>query len=375
MLMSSSRGVDERRQETFIHLVYPHDSITRAPGSIGWHLSRGLEEYGYQVRLHDPMRLGSIPHSSQDILIGHLMPTPGTVMRRSIARGGWKSIYLLQPFNLDPLQVGFVQPWIDRVDGFLAISGPKWKELLPFSPFAHWQPKMTFLDMAIDAERFPFSMTDRPSGRRRVLFIGHSGWTKNPLALQEVRRLLPDVEFGWAGSGTGLEGFTSLGFLDLSTQEGQDLVRGYDVTISLGHADANPTTVLESMCLGLLPVVSETSGWVEDQGVITVPYSRPDLIAARLRMVLEMGSIEWNNRRTMNRERVERRFNWAVFSKQVASTLASPPSNELTTPDSHSLRAIRVAQVVSPLRRNWRLHAQVARSLLRGQRTGEDQDQ
>lgn len=373
--MSSPRDVDVRNQATLIHLVYPHASETRAPGSIGWHLSRGLEEHGFEVRLHDPLRLGAIPHSSEDILIGHLMPTPGTAMRRSIARGGWKSMYLLQPFNLDPLQVGFIQPWIDRVDGFLAISGPKWKELLPFSSFAHWQPKMTFLDMAIDAKRFPFNISHRPDGKRRVLFIGHSGWTKNPRALQEVRRLLPDIDFGWAGSGTELEGFTPLGFLDLSTQKGQDLVRGYDVTISLGHADANPTTVLESMCLGLLPVVSETSGWVDDQGVITVPYSRPDLIAARLRLVLGMDAVEWDNRLTMNRERVERHFNWDGFSAQVAGALASPPSHEVTTPDPHSLSAIRLSQVVSPLRRNWRLHAQVARTFLQGQPTGGGQDQ
>lgn len=373
--MSSPWDVDVRKKQTLIHLVYPHASQTRAPGSIGWHLSRGLQEHGFKVRLHDPLVLGSIQHSSEDILIGHLMPTPGTAMRRSIAQGGWKSIHLLQPFNLDPLQVGFLQPWIDRVDGFLAVSGPKWRELIPYSPFAHWQPKMTFLDMAIDARRFPFSVSNRPDGKRRVLFIGHSGWTKNPLALQEVRRLLPDVEFGWVGSGTGLEGFTPLGFLDLSTQKGQDLVLGYDVTISLGHADANPTTVLESMCLGLLPVVSETSGWVEDQGVITVPYARPDVIAARLRTILKMDAVEWNNRLTMNRERVERHFNWDGFSAQVAGALASPPSREVTTPDTHSLTAIRVSQVVSPLRRNWRLHAQVARTLLRGQRTGEDQEQ
>jgi glycosyltransferase involved in cell wall biosynthesis len=372
--MNGPQNSESHCPNSVVHIAYPHDSETRAPGSIGLHLSRGLRERGFQVRLHDPLGLGSIPHSSEDILIGHLMPTPGTAMRRSIARGGWKSILLLQPFNLDPLQVGFIQPWIDRVDGFLAVSGPKWRELLPFSPFAHWQPKMTFLNMAVDAGRFPFSISSRTYGKRRVLFIGHSGWTKNPLALQEVRRLLPDIEFGWAGSGTGLEGFTPLGFLDLSTQTGQRLVRGYDVTISLGHADANPTTVLESMCLGLLPVVSETSGWVEGQGVITVPYSRPDVIAATLRVVLGMDEVEWSNRLTMNRERVERHFNWDGFSAQVAGTLAAPPSHEVTTPDSHSLNAIRVSQVVSPLRRNWRLHGQVARTWLRGQRVGEDQN-
>jgi glycosyltransferase involved in cell wall biosynthesis len=360
--MNSPQRVVSHHRKPAIHLAYPSTSPTRAPGSIGWNLSRGLRARGFEVRLHDPLGLGSIPHSSEDILIGHLMPTPGTAVRRSIAKGNWRSIHLLQPFNTDPLQVGFIQPWIERVDGFLAISGPKWSEVLPFTPFAYWQPKMTFLDMAVDASVFPFRMSGRPRGKRRVLFIGHSGWTKNPRALQEVRSRLPDVEFGWAGSGTPLEGFTRLGSLDLTTKGGQELVHAYDISITLSHADANPTTVLESMCLGLIPVVSETSGWVESQGVITVPYARPDVIASTLRRVLDVDDWEWERRVIANRERVEQDFTWDVFTEGVLSGLRSSPSAELTTPEPRSLAAMRIAQLVSPLRRNWRLHALAARS-------------
>ena len=141
-------------------------------------------------------------------------------------------------------------------DLFLAITGPHWFRTVAESPCSHWLPKMIHLDLAIDRKDFPSLKTSfGAAGKRRVLYIGHTSRGKNTAYLTEIAALLPDTEFAWIGKGVRpIHGLTAHGFVDYDSTAGKELLAGFDFFLTVGNADANPTTILEAMSWGMVPI-------------------------------------------------------------------------------------------------------------------------
>ena len=98
---------------------------------------------------------GKIVPNPGDILIGHPHPFPFTIFRRSLRDNNWSKIIILQPFNLDVNQVGYIDSFIDRCDSFLAITGNYWFERINQTCLSRWKPKMVHIDLAVDRNNFP----------------------------------------------------------------------------------------------------------------------------------------------------------------------------------------------------------------------------
>jgi len=330
---------------TTIHLVYPHRPKVSCPDAIGYQLGRRLAEQ-YTVRLYDWDEIRRIRPGSGDVLIGHPHPAPWTCFRWSAAQAGWRRVLMLCPYNHgDPWQVSFLDTVLPHCDLYLAITGRYWYETVAHSAYAHWRPKMVHLDLAVDRADFPvIKQAFSPPGQRRFVYIGHSGWTKNTPYLSAIAQRAPDCPIGWIGRGEQpIPGLHPLGFQNFATAEGRRSVAGHDFLLTVGRADANPTTVLEAMAWGLIPICTEQSGYTGYGSIVNVPLDDPEGAAAILRRMQEMPASELESLQRQNWGLLDEHFNWDRFATQVVDALErrdSPPLGVVASAHRRQLRAM-----------------------------------
>jgi hypothetical protein len=233
----------------------------------------------------------------------------------------------------------------------IGISGPDWAGFLEMDPlFSPYVQKAHFLDMGADPLYFQM-LPNRavPPHERGVIFVGHSGFPKSPALLEEVRKLLPQVRFGWIGRGSRLLGFEQLGVMDMAREPARRLLSEFHIVVNVSHADANPTVLLEGMLVGLMPVSTRHSGWSGSQGVVQATDRSPREIAraiARVRLESEtsfLGALE------ENRSRAVREFSWQRFEEQLWDALLCLPltTSAATAPQLSDDLRIRVVEMAA----------------------------
>lgn len=318
-----------------IHLIYPHRPRISAPDVIGHTLMTQLGR-DHSVRAHDFDRMYRIDPEPGDILIGHAHPMPWTVFRRSARRLGWARRILLEPFNADWGQVGFIDDIIDDCDLFLAITGRYWFQHLSGAT-ARWKPKMVHVDLGVDRSRFPRLRYDvARKGERKFLYVGNDHPGKNLPYLDVIAGTWRGGSIDWAGRGKPLTHVRSLGFVDFSSEAGQRLVSKYDFLITVGSADANPTTILEAMSWGLTPVCTPTSGYVDEPAIINIPGDDLAGACAVLDMLQQMDEGVILDLRRQAEDRLAVHYNWDRFVGQVRAAIASDASPVLAPHSSAS---------------------------------------
>jgi len=311
---------------TTIHLVYPHSSRISCPDAIGRNLAERLRVH-YNVRLYDWDETCAIVPGSDDILLGHPHPAPWTCFRRSMSQSGWRKIIAMSPYCHGDLQPSaFLDAIISRVDLFLAITGRYWYTSVGESSFSHWRPKMIHLDLAVDRNDFPVLKTSfNPLGERRFVYIGHSGWYKNVAYLTAIAKALPEMTFAWIGSSSAtIPSLISHGFQDFQRDEARAVVASYDFMLTVGRSDPNPTTILEAMAWGLIPVCTPQSGYIGYPGIINVPLDNLQAVTKRLRMLQKMSEATLWRLQQENWNLIEQYFTWDRFAQQVIDAIEAP---------------------------------------------------
>jgi glycosyltransferase involved in cell wall biosynthesis len=314
-----------------IHLVYPHGSRVSCPDAIGRNLAIRLRP-DYDVRLYDWNVSTTIIPRPNDILIGHPHPYPWTCFRRSLKQRGWRRILMLSPYTHGhDGQVAFLDPIIGQCNRYLTITGNYWFSTVASSNFAHWLPKMTHLDLAVDRRDFPPVKTQfNAPGRRRFVYIGTSLFYKNVGYLSQIaQRLKDETEIGWIGRGDSIAGLKPLGFLDFGTERGREAIAQYDFLLTVGNADPNPTTILEAMAWGLIPVCTPQSGYINYPGIINVPLNDADKAAAVLRNLQVQPAHELKILQSANWDLLDTHFNWDRFAQQVIDAIEATDSPAL----------------------------------------------
>ena len=315
-------------QATRVHLVYPHGDLISTPDAIGRELGRRLEAR-YKVVYHDWSSRGVIEPEPGDVLLGHPHPDRHTVFRSSLEKSGWRRRLMLAPFNHGgPRQVAFEDSIVPKCDLFLAITGPYWFKTVEQSRCSHWRPKMIHLDLAVDGRDYPPLKTSFGlPGKRRVAYVGHTQGYKNTPYLSEIAALVPEADFAWMGGGTReIRGFTALGPIDFGTQAGKDLVAQYDFLLTVGNADANPTTILEAMAWGLIPVCTPTSGYEGIPSIPNVPLDDAPAAAAIVRRLLRADESDLVSMQSANRRLIETEYTWDRFAARVIAAIESTDS-------------------------------------------------
>lgn len=349
-----------------IHLVYPCGPRISSPHSIGRHLAQALSS-SYRVEVHRLELLKAIRPISGDVLLGHPHQVAGTCFRRSMKHQGWSRVITMCPFNGDPGLVSYLDSSVVNSDLFLAISGPFWFNQVVKGPYASWLPRMVRLDMAVDRIDFPRVRARlAPPGKRRFVYIGNTSPTKNTGYLSEIARRLPHMDFAWIGAGGEIPGVRSLGYADFSTDAGRRLVSEFDFMVTVGRMDANPTTVLEAMSWGLLPVCTPQSGYMGEPGIPNVPLDDLNGACCVLQGLQEAPTPTLDRLRAINDEALDSRFSWGRFATTVESAIEGterPALGERKTSDVVSMRRAYWTGLNSPLR--WWVLRDLAKANLR----------
>lgn len=330
-----------------IHLIYPHRNLISAPDVIGYMLGQHLSRT-HEVRYHNFDSFGQIYPEPGDVLLGHAHPFPSTIFRRSVRSEGWARRILVQPFNGEWEQCGFIDDVIDDCDHFLAITGSYWFNRVGDTRASRWKPKMVHLDLAVDRKSFPpLKSSYAEPGKRRFVYIGNDHPGKNLPYLDAVAARWSGGTIDWAGRGRRYPHLNQLGYLDFSSTEARTLLSQYDFLITLGSADANPTTILEAMSWGLIPICTPTSGYQDEPGVVNVPPSNVDAVCATLDSLQHTDSGSLELLRQAGEERVERHYNWGRFLGQVDEILHAStcpriqPRSLQTAQSSRTLKSLR----------------------------------
>lgn len=335
---------------TTVHLVYPHGPRISCPDAIGRNLAERLRAR-YDVRLYPWDEPVAISPGPDDILLGHPHPAPWTCFRLSMARPGWRKVVVMSPYvHGDPAQVAFLDPIVARADRYLAITGNYWYTTASESIFAHWRPRMLHLDLAVDRGHFPpLKAGFSPPGRRRLVYIGHTAWYKNTAYLSAIARAAPELRFAWIGQGDRpIEGLAPLGFQDFRSDAGRAAVAAHDFLLTVGRADANPTTILEAMAWGLVPVCTPQSGYVGYPGIVNVPLDDVAAAVERLRLLQHLPEASLLRLQRENWELLDRHFTWDRFARQVVDALEDPAPREAAAAPLGRRAALLWARFTSP---------------------------
>lgn len=330
-----------------IHFVYPRDPARHSsPWCIGNEVGRRLER-DYEVRSYgwkDPVTIDAVPG---DVLIGHPHWSPSTVYRSSLHHPNLARRIILAPYVGDLRQVAFHDRVIDASDLFLAITGGYWFARIGASAMARWRPKMRHVDLAVNREHFPLLRRRfNPAGQRRFVYIGHTAKNKNTPYLTRIAATRPDAQIDWIGRGRHrIRGVRPLGFQDFSTAAGRNLLASYDFMITVGNHDANPTTILESMAWGLIPVCTAQSGYEATPGVVNVPLGDAAAAGRVLTHLQHCPEAELQALRDAGEAMLQAHFHWDRVYAQVRDAIESTESPRLrprTTTESVTMWAFNL---------------------------------
>lgn len=332
-----------------VHLVYPHRPRISAPDSIGYQLGQRLEQH-YPVKYYDWDEIRVIKPAPGDVLLGHPHPAPWTCFRRSLSQSGWRRRLALFPYSHNEMAVAYADPVLKHCDLCLAITGNYWFRSIDKSAFAHWRPKMVQLDLAVNRRDFPILKTGfSPAGQRRLLYIGHSGWTKNTDYLSELACAMPGVVVDWIGRRIRpVPNVNHLGVQDFSADAGRSIVASHDFFITVSKADANPTTILEAMGWGLIPICTPQSGYVDYPGIINIPVDNVPQAAAVLNQIQFAPQADLLAIQSLNWKLLDMHFTWDRFAQQVIEAIESNSSPPLEPISARHRLQIQRAAFVSP---------------------------
>ncbi len=331
-----------------IHFVYPHRKRISCPDAIGYHVANRLRDF-YTVKQYEWTESVAIRPSAGDVLLGHPHPAAWTVFRKCCVEARFDRVIIMSPYNGDRRQVAFIDRFIHKADLYLAITGNYWFERIENSAMAHWRPKMRHLDLAVHREDFPpIKRRFGPPGKRRYVFIGHSGWQKNTRYLSEIAARLPFGAVSWAGNGKPIANVAPLGYLDFSTQAARSLIGEFDFMLTAGRYDANPATILEAMAWGIIPVCTQESGYGGYPGIVNIPLDDAGGAARVLEALNELDEtalLEWQK---VNWELLGTRFSWERFVSQIVEAIEDGSSPPLNPCSKARMLGLRYAEITSP---------------------------
>jgi hypothetical protein len=140
----------------------------------------------------------------------------------------------------------------------------------------------------------------------------------------------------------------TLGTFDFSNQEAKNIIQEYDFLITVGSADANPTTILEAMAWGLIPVCPVQSGYEGFSGIRNISIEDLDDTVASINKLQNVSEEQLKMWQQDNLDCLDNHFNWDRFCSQVLDEIESKYSPELAeiTPKNHL--SLHAAELKSP---------------------------
>jgi hypothetical protein len=299
-----------------------------SPYSITWNLGRFLRAavgecgYGFEYRNLDDLTPADV--GKDDIIIGHPWH-PNGIMNEILLSGAGRTRMIMQPYQHDIVGVsesGWYKELAARADHLLFVTGQYWWDTMEQGLYGEWKPKATRIDMAVNPALHPYSKKRwNPPGKRGILAIGQDVHYKG-LDLIAGLAQVGGFRLGYYGNAPlerfqHVPQFTHYGGRDFNPEVVGRIAQDYDAFISLARGDANPTTLLETACWGLIGFCNKESGYWPDQPFLELRLDD---------MLFNLGQMDWlqaapekalRERSEVMREHVVKRHTWQRFCATV----------------------------------------------------------
>src|SRR5665647_1142413 len=295
----------------------------RSPFSVTHNVYSRLKER-LPVHLYDWQESVSISNQGCDILLGHPhLLDQSKVWDRAFRRGGWGLRIAMTPLSHRHAHVsGRLDRFVPGLDAIFGIMGPYWGDTWQNSALAHWAPKLTRLDMAIDVQRFPFVKTSfNPPGKRRFLYIGNDNPDKGLVLLSILFGLARTSRCTWIGTGRDVPNLEHRSWRPFTAEAVQLLAEEFDFLITMGTSDANPTTILEAMAWGLPVCCTPQSGYYRMPEITSMSINDMNQNVNILDMLQEAPETELLTLAKKARALVERDYTWERFFERFWASL------------------------------------------------------
>ncbi|MHC4572551.1 MAG: glycosyltransferase [Planctomycetota bacterium] len=339
-----------------VHFAYsgdPYDdNAIRAPRTITNRLFRFLQRHA-NVKYYDwADKTTPVDVGPKDIVLGHPNPQKGTVIRRLFERQ-CAGKYLIWPFHTRLPEINrYAKDVAETADRLFVISGPYWIETIDQTEYASWKEKIIRLDNAIDSKAFPLLKTNfNPPGRRGLFVFGRTGPEKGTKQLFELlcKTNCPVLVAGDYSRGDlqiveNRPDTHILGQIDWrNAQTTTFILSKCDFFVNMSVSDASPTTLLESIALGLIPITTPECGYDYDSFLfLSLSQERENLEVLRESQQLsdaELKKLQAENRRIIEREHTWEKFCQTVWqnikpsAKAAGGFVAQPEVEEYLAPE------------------------------------------
>lgn len=313
------------------HFVYagdPNNDRQCSPYNITRNVYRTLTKMFDRVLYADWCHTGPLePVQPGDVIIGHPNYPSNTPIRRLFEQKARAKI-LLFPFHSAMAEINW--PFNDlamKADAILSITGQYWYDTIESTAFAKWKPKMTRLDMAIDASQFPCVKTSfNPSGQRQFLYIGCDRPEKGVDRLCEIIRRSPYILhiFGNVDSAHPIAQLPNVrlgGWADIDVNWARAICTKVDAFLNASVSDANPTTLLEAACWGLPVACSPQSGYYGGRLFHSLNLDDYDGCAHLLHVLNHMSEADMLAKAAATRQIVATEHTWDRFCQTITDAV------------------------------------------------------
>ena len=314
------------------HLIYPFDLKKNInPWSIGNNISIALKDK-YKIKNYYWTSIEKIYPKKGDILIGHCHPNPFTVFRRSIKNKNWKKKIIIQPYNEDPKQVSHLYDVIKECDHFLAICGEYWYKRISKSKFRSWKKKITQIDLGLDVKLYPKTKKKfNKINERKFLYVGndysYNNYAKNLTYLKKISQLIGENKFASIGN-KSIGKIKHYGWLNLQNKKSLNIIKKYDFLIQTSNYDANPSTVLESLSWGLIPVITPQCGYKKEKSIINIPLNKANMACSIINNLQEVSDQKLKKLQSENWKILKKFYSWTKFRKTIRKIVLTKSMNK-----------------------------------------------
>jgi len=171
--------------------------------------------------------------------------------------------------------------------------------------------------MGVDSNDYPFCKVKlNPKGKRRFLYIGNTQPWKNTMQLTEIAKKIPKFEGGYISNGSIPEWKKIADHCSLDHENLTKLADEYDFFLSVSTFDAQATTVLEQMSIGMVVGSTPQSGY-DYHTIIKLDPHNTDFNCVQIDRMQQMNEEEYFSISKANLDLLKKNHFWESIAEKV----------------------------------------------------------
>lgn len=214
-----------------------------------------------------------------------------------------------------------------KCDLFLAICGTYWFKYINNSFLNLWKKKIDQIDLGLYRSQYPFIKKKfNKINERKFLFIGndysYNNFAKNLNYLKLISEKSDFKNFATIGN-KKVGNIKHYGWLDFSLKKSLKIISNYDFLIHTSNFDANPSTVLEAMSWGLIPIITKECGYEGLNKKCYIPLNNHSAAITNLKKLQKSDESELKAIQLQNLHLLKEKYFWPVIRKKLKKKIYS----------------------------------------------------